>query len=127
MPWSFYMWNIFLSAEDGVSSVATNLEQLNLHSNDQGTEQEEENSSVVIPNHLQLHSAECLNLSFGSFGSANDASLSGSGPYASRPLKSNLEDTSGANDVSTIGSSDVRHVLRHQYTLLQYSGHSYLT
>ncbi|KAG4999997.1 hypothetical protein GLYMA_08G122700v4 [Glycine max] len=95
-------------AEDGVSSVATNLEQLNLHSNDQGTEPEEENSSVVIPNHLQLHSAECLNLSFGSFGSANDASLSGSGPYASRPLKSNLEDTSGANDVSTIGSSDVR-------------------
>jgi len=70
-----------------------------------------------------------LNLSFGSFGSANDASLSGSGPYQSRPLKSNLEDASGpyqsrplksnledasgATDVSTIGSSDVRHVLRY--------------
>ncbi|KAH1250900.1 GBF-interacting protein 1 [Glycine max] len=112
-------------AEGGVSSVAANLEQLNLHSNDQGTEQEEENSSVVIPNHLQLHSAECLNLSFGSFGSANDASLSGSGPYASRPLKSNLEDTSGANDVSTIGSSDVRHVLRHQNP--DYYGDEHLT
>ncbi|KAK7399719.1 hypothetical protein VNO78_10908 [Psophocarpus tetragonolobus] len=94
-------------AEGGVSSVAANLEQLNLQSNDLGTEQEEENSSVVIPNHLQLHSPECLNLSFGSFGSANDAALSGSGPYASRPLKSNLEDTSVATDVPTIGSSDV--------------------
>ncbi|ESW31528.1 hypothetical protein PHAVU_002G245500 [Phaseolus vulgaris] len=93
---------------EGVSSVAANLEQLNLHTNDQGTEQEGENSSVVIPNHLQLHTPECLNLSFGSFGSANDASLSGSGPYQSRPLKSNLEDASGAADASTIGSSDVR-------------------
>ncbi|XP_014509258.1 uncharacterized protein LOC106768552 [Vigna radiata var. radiata] len=93
---------------EGVSSVAANLEQLNLHTNDQETEQEEESSSVVIPNHLQLHTPECLNLSFGSFGSANDAALSGSGPYPSRPLKSNLEDTSGATDVSTIGSSDVR-------------------
>ncbi|RDX66035.1 GBF-interacting protein 1 [Mucuna pruriens] len=91
--------------EGGVSSVAANLEQLSLHTNDQETEQEE-NSSVVIPNHLQLHSPECLNLSFGSFGSANDAALSGSGPYVSRPLKSNLEDTSGATDVSTIGSKD---------------------
>ncbi|WVZ22923.1 hypothetical protein V8G54_001467 [Vigna mungo] len=96
---------------EGVSSVAANLEQLNLHTNDQETEQEEESSSVVIPNHLQLHTPECLNLSFGSFGSANDATLSGSGPYPSRPLKSNLEDTSGATDVSTIGSSDVRHHL----------------
>ncbi|KAK7359147.1 hypothetical protein VNO77_01094 [Canavalia gladiata] len=95
-------------AEDGVSSVAANLEQLNLHTDDRGTEQEEENSSVVIPNHLQLHSPECLNLSFGSFGSANNAALSGSGSYTSRPLKSTLEDTSGATDVSTIGSSDAR-------------------
>ncbi|KAK7318894.1 hypothetical protein RJT34_03601 [Clitoria ternatea] len=97
-------------AEDGVSSVAVNLDHLNLHTDDQGTEQEEDNSSVVIPNHLQLHSLECLNLSFGSFGSANNAALSGSGSgsYPSRPLKSNLEDSSGATDVSTIGTSDAR-------------------
>ncbi|XP_057415470.1 uncharacterized protein LOC130710283 isoform X2 [Lotus japonicus] len=95
-------------AEDGTSSVAANLEQLNLHNDDQGTEPEEENPSVVIPNHLLLHTPECLNLSFGSFGAVNDASLSGSGPHASRPLKSNLEDTSGATDVATIGSSDAR-------------------
>lgn len=91
--------------------MAANLEQLNLHTKDQGTEQEE-NSAVVIPNHLQLHSPECLNLSFGSFGPANDVAPSGSGAYASRPLKSNTEDTPGATDVPTIASSDARHVLR---------------
>ncbi|XP_061354215.1 uncharacterized protein LOC133298854 [Gastrolobium bilobum] len=95
-------------AEDGVSSVAANLEQLNLQRDNQGTEPEEDNPSVVIPNHLQLHTSECLNLSFGSFGSGNSAPLPGSGPYASRPLKNNLEDTSGVMDVSTIGSLDAR-------------------
>ena len=92
--------------------MAANLERLNLQRDDQGTEPEEDNPSVVIPNHLQLHTPECLNLSFGSFGSANNASLSGPGPYTSRPLKSNLEDTSVATDVSTIGSSDARYMLK---------------
>ncbi|KAK7412790.1 hypothetical protein VNO78_04415 [Psophocarpus tetragonolobus] len=93
-------------AEDDISSVAANIEQLNIQRDDQGTEQEDENPSVVIPNHLQLHTPECLNLSFGSFGSGNP--LSGSGSFTSRPLKSNMEDTSGAADVSTIESSDTR-------------------
>lgn len=88
------------------------MEQLNLHTDDQDTEPEEDHPSVVIPNHLQLHTPECFNLSFGSFGSANNASLSGSEPHASRPLKSNLEETSGATDVSAIGSSDARYVVR---------------
>ncbi|KAK7331229.1 hypothetical protein VNO77_25448 [Canavalia gladiata] len=92
--------------EDDVSSVAANLEQLNMQRDDQGAELEDDNPAVVIPNHLQLHTPECLNLSFGSFGSGNP--LSGSGPYTSRPLKSNLEDTSGATDVSTVGNSDAR-------------------
>ncbi|KAG4381323.1 hypothetical protein GLYMA_15G126000v4 [Glycine max] len=93
-------------AEDDVSSVAANIEQLNIQRDDQGTEQEHENPSVVIPNHLLLHTPECMNLSFGSFGSGNP--LSGSGSFTSRPLKSSLEDTSGATDVSTIENSDTR-------------------
>lgn len=83
-----------------------------MHKDDQGKEQEEDNPPVVIPNHLQLHTAECFNLSFGSFGSGKNAGLSGSAPYSSRPLESNLEDTSGAIDVSTIGSSDARYMLK---------------
>ncbi|TKY72333.1 cell wall protein AWA isoform X2 [Spatholobus suberectus] len=93
-------------AEDDVSSVAANIEQLNIQRDDQGTEHEEDNPSVVIPNHLQLHTPECMNLSFGSFGSSNP--LSGSASFISRPLKSNLEDPSGATDVSTIENSDAR-------------------
>ena len=98
--------NFFLSAEDDVSSVAANIEQLNIQRDDQGTAQEDDNPSVVIPNHLQLHTPECMNLSFGSFGSANP--LSGSGSFTSRSLKGNLEDTSGAVDASTIENSDTR-------------------
>ncbi|OIW19277.1 hypothetical protein TanjilG_20402 [Lupinus angustifolius] len=96
-------------AEDAAaSSVAANFEQLKLHAENQGTESEEESPSVVIPDHLQLHTPECLNLSFGSFGCANNAALSESETHASRPLKNNLEDTSEAQDVSIIGSSDAR-------------------
>ncbi|XP_012569931.1 uncharacterized protein [Cicer arietinum] len=93
---------------DGVSSVAANLEQLNLQRDDQGTKPEEDDSSIIIPSHLQLHTPECLNLSFGRFGSQNNAPLSGSGPYNSRSLKSNVEDTHGTSDVSATGSSDAR-------------------
>lgn len=88
------------------------MEQLNLRPDDQGTEPEEDNSDVLIPNHLQLHTPECFNLSFGSFGSKQNAGLSGSGTHASRPLNSNLEETSGATDVSAVGSSDSKYVLR---------------
>ncbi|KAF7803206.1 GBF-interacting protein 1-like isoform X1 [Senna tora] len=97
-------------AEDGVSSVTANLEELNLQKDDQGSESEEDKPSVVIPNHLQPHNPECLNLSFGSFGSGTNAATSGSGPFASRPLKSELEETSAATDVSTIEPSDARYV-----------------
>jgi len=98
----------FFSAEDDVSSMAANIEQLNIQRDDHGTEQEDDNPSVVIPNHLQLHTPECMNLSFGSFGSGNP--LSGPVSFTSRPLKSKLEDTSGATDVSTIENSDTRYV-----------------
>lgn len=107
-----YFLGIFLSAENGVSSVAANLEQLNLHTDDQVT-QSKEAEDVLIPNHLQLHTPECFNLSFGSFGSNINDALSGSGSHASRPLKSNLEETSVPADVSTIEeSSDAKYVLR---------------
>lgn len=95
-------------AEDGISSVATNLQQLNLLKDDLAATPEEDNPPVIIPNHLQLHSPDCLNLSFGSFGSGTGAAFSGSGTFASRPLKTDLEETSTAADVSSIGHSDSR-------------------
>ncbi|MED6106420.1 hypothetical protein PIB30_004653 [Stylosanthes scabra] len=95
-------------AEDGVSSAVTNLEHLNLNKDDEEKEQEEDNPPLLIPNHLQVHTPECFGLSFGSFGTGKNVGITGTGPYSSQPLESNLEDTSGTIDVSTIGSSDVR-------------------
>ncbi|CAB4276363.1 unnamed protein product [Prunus armeniaca] len=90
-------------AEDEASSVAANLQQLNLQNDDRGAPPEDDNPPVVIPNHLQLHTPDCLNLSFGSFRSGTDSATS-----SSRPLQSNVEETSGAVDVSAIGHSDSR-------------------
>lgn len=76
-----------------------------------GATPEEDGPSVVIPNHLQLHTPDCLHLSFGSFGSGTNAAISGSGSFASRPLNSNLEEASTAVDVSAIGHSETRYVM----------------
>ncbi|KAL5061601.1 hypothetical protein RYX36_023338 [Vicia faba] len=100
-------------AENGASSVAANLEQLNIHTDDQGTEPEEDNSDVLIPNHLQLHTPECFSLSFGSFGSKqNAAAVSDAGTHASRPLQSNLDEASGANDehITTTSDGNIAHI-----------------
>lgn len=99
-----------LSAEDDVSSMAEHLEQLNLQKDDQGSEPEEGNDSVFIPNHLQHHNPECLNLSFGSFGPGANATFAASGPHTSRPLKSNLDETSALTDASTVNPSESRYV-----------------
>ncbi|KAM5587770.1 hypothetical protein ABKV19_006291 [Rosa sericea] len=91
-------------AEHDASSVAANLQQLDLQKDDRGAPPEDENPPpVVIPNHLQLHTPDCLHLSFGSFRSGPDPDLS-----SSHPLKSDLEETSVAVDVSAVGHSDAR-------------------
>ncbi|KAK9267719.1 hypothetical protein L1049_010152 [Liquidambar formosana] len=95
--------------EDGgvsISSVAANLQQLNVQKDDRGAPPEEDNHSVVIPNHLQVQTADCLHLSFGSFGSGIGAAFPGS--FTSRPLKSNLEEASPAADDSSVGHPDTR-------------------
>ncbi|XP_041025705.1 uncharacterized protein LOC121266066 isoform X3 [Juglans microcarpa x Juglans regia] len=100
--------NVALASEDDISSVAADMQHLNLQKDDQIALPEEDNPPVIIPNHLQLHTSDCLNLSFGSFGSGNSAAFSGSGSFATRPLKSDLEETSTAQDVSSIGHSESR-------------------
>lgn len=110
----YWQLTLSVSAEESASSVATNLQQLNIEKDDVGAPPEEDGPSVVIPNHLQLHTPDCLHLSFGSFGSGSNAALSGSGSgsgsYTSRPLKSNLEEASTTVDVSAIGHSDSRYL-----------------
>ncbi|KAL1169646.1 hypothetical protein V6Z11_A05G160700 [Gossypium hirsutum] len=93
-------------AEDGSSSVAVNMQQLNLHNDDQEASSEEDNPSVIIPNHLQVHTPDCSHLSFGSFGPAIGSVFSGS--FASRPLKNNLDEAPESADISSIGHSENR-------------------
>ncbi|XVE51552.1 hypothetical protein DITRI_Ditri02bG0051000 [Diplodiscus trichospermus] len=93
-------------AEDGSSSVAVDLQQLNLHNDDQEPEPEEDNPSVIIPNHLQVHTSDCSHLSFGSFGPGLGSAFSG--PLSLRPLKNNLDEAPEAADASSIGHSDNR-------------------
>ncbi|XP_035844219.1 uncharacterized protein LOC110929078 [Helianthus annuus] len=51
------------------SLVSTNMQQLNIQEERQFDEPEEDIPSVVIPNHLQVQTADCSHLSFRSFSS----------------------------------------------------------
>lgn len=88
-------------AED-VTSVATNLQQLNLQNSDEESLSEEDGPAVVIPDHLQVHTPDCQHLSFGSFGSGSGA----------RTLKSNLAETQPVTDASSAAPSDTRSILQ---------------
>ncbi|CAL5410084.1 unnamed protein product [Camellia sinensis] len=94
-----------------VSSVTLNLQQLSVQE-DQGPPPEEDNTPVIIPNHLQVQTADCSHLSFGSFGSG--MSVAFPGPFSSRPLNSNMEEASAdANaDASLVGHSDTNHLMK---------------
>ncbi|XP_039033961.1 uncharacterized protein LOC120169959 isoform X3 [Hibiscus syriacus] len=86
--------------------VAMNLQQLNLHNDDREPPTEEDNPSLIIPNHLLAHSPDCSHLSFGSFGPAVGSAFSG--PFASRASKNSLDEVPEVADASSIGHSDSR-------------------
>ncbi|KAM7258111.1 hypothetical protein ACFE04_013852 [Oxalis oulophora] len=88
------------AAEDSASAVADNLQQLSLQNDDQGTQPEEDKRTVIIPDHLQVHTPDCSHLSFGSFG----AGVGFSGQIA---LKNDLEEPEVAEN-STIEHLDNR-------------------
>ncbi|CAH2059454.1 unnamed protein product [Thlaspi arvense] len=69
--------------EDDVSSVAANLQELSVENHDKYSSRDEAKPVVVIPDHLLIHTEECAQLSFGSFGG-----------FGSRPLNNNLEEAS---------------------------------
>jgi hypothetical protein len=90
-------------AEDDASEMAANMQQLSMQNDDQGTQPEEDKRTVIIPDHLQVHTPDCSHLSFGSFGAGIGQKISE--PYAS--MKNNLEETSEAADTS-LGHLDNR-------------------
>ncbi|XP_030515966.2 uncharacterized protein LOC115729515 [Rhodamnia argentea] len=86
-------------AED-VTTVATNLQELNFQNSDEESLSEEDGPAVVIPDHLQVHTPDCQHLSFGSFGSGAGA--------GARTLNSNLAETQPVADASSVALSDAR-------------------
>ncbi|XP_047947734.1 uncharacterized protein LOC125193855 isoform X2 [Salvia hispanica] len=91
-----------------VSSVTRDLQQLNVEKDDGGLPSEEYiTPTVVIPDHLQVQNAGCLNLSFGSFGSARGAAYS-SGTVKSLPVETNLEEERSDPDIPSVGHIDSR-------------------
>ncbi|KAL9686842.1 hypothetical protein QQ045_031235 [Rhodiola kirilowii] len=96
-------------AEDNsisVSNMAANMKQLSLEKDGQVQHPKEETRSVVIPDHLQVQSSECLNLSFGSFRVGISAGLSGTSSAA--PLSNDVEEQSVVEDASPVAHSDFR-------------------
>ncbi|CAF1709414.1 unnamed protein product [Brassica napus] len=68
--------------EDEVSSGSADFQELTVERHDQEASHEEDRPAVVIPKHLLIHTEECSQLSFGSFGG-----------FGSRPLSNNAEET----------------------------------
>ncbi|ESQ33934.1 hypothetical protein EUTSA_v10006794mg [Eutrema salsugineum] len=68
--------------EDDVSSGSANFQQLTIEDHDQEASHEQDIPAVVIPDHLLIHTEECSQLSFGSFGG-----------FGSRHVSNNVEET----------------------------------
>ncbi|CAH9113545.1 unnamed protein product [Cuscuta europaea] len=100
-------------ADTSVSLATANMHQLTMEEGieeevededeeEQGVSPERDGPSVVIPQHLQVHAADCLHLNFGSFGPAISATIPGdltSAPNA----ETHVEDTSIDSDAPPVG------------------------
>lgn len=89
-----------------VSSVTANFQNLSLPKEDDESPSEDDGPAVKIPDHLQVQSADCSHLSFGSFGSGMNAPFSGS--FASRPAQSNDEEAPMAADALSVEHAEAR-------------------
>lgn len=93
-----------------VSSVTGNFQQLSVTKDNSGFLSGGTAPAVVIPDHLQVQTADCSHLSFGSFGSGMTAPYS-SGITAPVLAKSNLEEAHREADISSSGHLDTRYEL----------------
>lgn len=94
---------------EAATTAAAHLQNLSLQEEEINAPPGEENPAVIIPNHLQVPTADCSHLSFGSFGSGIGATFSGS--FVSKTLKSNLSEASTAADGSSVENMDSRYCL----------------
>lgn len=86
--------------------VATSFQQLSIENDNREASSEDDKPAVIIPNHLQIHTSDCLHLRFGSFGSGMGSGLPSAFPPGS--LNDNLEEIPEAADDSSIRPPDTR-------------------
>ncbi|XP_076906211.1 uncharacterized protein LOC143562220 isoform X3 [Bidens hawaiensis] len=89
------------------TAVSANMQQLNIQDERHLDEPEDDAPSVVIPNHLQVQTADCSHLSFGSFGSTT-MNPGFSESFTSRQLRNKVEDTPAEVDPSSVRPSETR-------------------
>ncbi|CAM8954193.1 unnamed protein product [Rhodiola kirilowii] len=89
-----------------LSNVTANMQQLSLEKDEHVQQVKEETCIVVISDHLQVQSSECLRLTFGSFGAGIAAGLAGTSTADS--LNSDVEEQSETEDASAVDHSDFR-------------------
>lgn len=93
-----------------VSPIASDLQRLSMRESKLEVPSSGDNSTVLLPNHLQALAAECSHLSFGTYNGGNNSASSAS--LASNNLsKSGLEEKSAAVDDSLAQFPDARHFL----------------
>nr|GEX32440.1 kinase-related protein [Tanacetum cinerariifolium] len=100
-----YEQNEVEEGDASASSISANMQQLNIQEERHVDEPEQDVPSVVIPNHLQVQSAECSHLSFGSFGATMNPGFSES--FGSRQV-SKVEDEPAEADISSARPSESR-------------------
>ncbi|PWA87538.1 Kinase-related Protein [Artemisia annua] len=100
-----YEQNEVEEGDASASSISANMQQLNIQEERHVDEPEQDVPSVVIPNHLQVQSAECSHLSFGSFSATMNPGFSGS--FGSRQL-SKVEDEPAEADIPSARPSETR-------------------
>ncbi|XP_010539204.1 PREDICTED: uncharacterized protein LOC104813342 [Tarenaya hassleriana] len=86
--------------------VATTFQQLSIENDDREELSKEDRPGVIIPNHLQVHTSDCLHLMFGSFGSEMGSGLPSVFPSVS--LNDNLQEIPEGVDDSSIRHPDTR-------------------
>ncbi|KAI3495557.1 hypothetical protein L1887_37900 [Cichorium endivia] len=102
-----YEHNEVEEGDVSASSVSANMQQLNIQEDRHVEEPEEDVPAVVIPNHLQVQTADCSHLSFGSFGANINTGFSGS--FTSRQLRNKIEEPPVEPDnTQSVGPSETR-------------------
>lgn len=105
------------SVKDGVAtsvlSETANLQHLSIQEEDRKPSYEEDGPSVVIPDHLQVQSADCSHLSFGSFRSGLATGIS-----RSRSSRNNMEETPIVDDASVIRKADMRYATSSKFLVI---------